>query len=104
MVDFRYVSYPQEVIFAPGSLAQLTEAVDRLGWQRLILCTNPSMQTHGHVDALKSVLGERLVGVFADVRPHVQDIQVEEVVALTTENQAEAIIGMGGGSPIGMAK
>ncbi len=104
MVEFRYVSYPQEVIFAPGSLAQVPEAVDRLGWRRLILCTNHSMQAHGHVDALKSVLGERLVGVFDHVQPHVQDVQVEEMIALTTGNQAEAVIGMGGGSPIGVAK
>ncbi len=104
MVDFRYISYPQEVIFAPRSLAQLPEAVDRLGWRRLILCTNHSMQSHGHVDALKSVLGERLVGIFDHVQPHVQDVQVDEVLALATENQAEAVIGMGGGSPIGVAK
>ena len=36
MDEFRYVSYAQEVIFAPGSLAQLAEALERLGWQRLI--------------------------------------------------------------------
>src|SRR5512142_2858130 len=98
MVDFRYVSYAQEVIFAPGSLAQLAEAVERLGWQRLILCTNHSMQSHGHVDALKSALGGRLVGMFDRVQPHVQDVQVDEVLALATENQSEAVIGMGGGS------
>jgi maleylacetate reductase len=62
------------------------------------------MQAHGHVDALKSVLGRRLVGVFHQVQPHVQDVQVDEVLALATGNHADAIIGMGGGSPIGMAK
>lgn len=104
MDEFRYVSYAQEVIFAPGSLAQLAEAVERLGWQRLILCTNHSMQAHGHVDSLKSALGARLVGVFERVQPHVQDVQVDEALALAIGNQADAVIGMGGGSPIGMAK
>ncbi len=104
MVQFRYVSYAQEVIFAPGSLAQLAEAVERLGWQRLILCTNHSMQTYGHVDALKSALGGRLIATFDRVQPHVQDVQVDEVLALAIENRADAVIGMGGGSPIGMAK
>lgn len=104
MDEFRYVSYAQEVIFAPGSLAQLEEAVERWGWQRLILCANHSMQVQGHVDSLKSALGVKLVGVFDRVQPHVQDVQVEEVVALATKNQAEAVIGMGGGSPIGVAK
>ncbi|HSB02445.1 MAG TPA: iron-containing alcohol dehydrogenase [Anaerolineales bacterium] len=104
MDGFRYVSHAQEVIFAPGSLAQLGEAVERLGWQRLILCTNHSMQVHGHVEALKSALGRRLVGMFDRVQPHVQDIQVDEVLALAVEHKIDAVVGMGGGSPIGMAK
>jgi maleylacetate reductase len=104
MVEFRYVSYSQEVLFAPGSLARLAETVERLGWRQLVLCTNHSMQAHGHVEALKSVLGARLVGVFDHVQPHVQDVQVDEVLALVTANQADAVIGMGGGSPIGAAK
>src|SRR5512138_1984204 len=104
MDKFRYVSHVQEVTFAPGSLAQLGKEVERLGWQRLILCASHSMQAQGHVDRLKSALGERLVGIFTEVRPHVQDVQVDEVLALATGQRAEAVIGLGGGSPIGMAK
>ncbi len=104
MVEFRYISYPQEVIFGSGALSQVGRAVERLGWQRLILCANHSMQVHGYVDALRSVLGERLVGVFDRVQPHVQDIQVDEVLALATGKQVNAVVGMGGGSPIGIAK
>ena len=44
---------PQEVIFGPGSLAQLGEAVERFGCQRLLLCTNRSIQAGGHVDAVR---------------------------------------------------
>ena len=104
MDDFRYVSHAQEVVFASGSLARLGEEVKRLGWQRLVLCANHSMQVQGHVDGLRSALGERLVGVFAEVQPHVQDIQVDEVLTLAIGHEADAVIGLGGGSPIGMAK
>ena len=104
MDKFRYVSYAQEVVFAPGSLAQLGESVEHFSWKKLLLCTNHSMQVRGYVDSLKSTLGERLVAVFDHVQPHVQDIQVDQVLGLAIEHEIDAIIGMGGGSPIGMAK
>ena len=104
MNPFRYVSHAQEVIFGSGALSHLGEALERFGWQRLILCTSHSLQTNGSVDVIKSGLGDRLVGTFDRVRPHVQDIQVDEVLAFAVEREAEAVIGMGGGSPIGMAK
>lgn len=104
MDAFRYVSYAQEVIFGPGSLAQLGEAVDRFGFKRLYLCTSRSVQAGGHTAALEAALGDRLVGVFDHVLPHVPDVQVDEVLALALENRADAMIGLGGGSPVGMAK
>ena len=104
MDAFNYVSFAQEVIFASGALAHLAAATDRFGWQRLLLCTNHSMQASGFVDSLKPALGERLVAIFDHVQPHVQDVQVEEVLVLALEQEVDGVIGMGGGSPIGMAK
>jgi len=104
MNGFRYVSYAQEVIFAPGALAGLSEAVQRLGRKRLMLCTNRSMKARGHVAALQTALDESLVALFDCVQPHVQDTQVNEALALAVQHEVDAVIGMGGGSPIGMAK
>jgi len=104
MDEFRYVSYAQEVIFAPDSLAHLDEAVERFGWRRIMLCANHSMRASGHIATLESALGDRLVAVFDHVQPHVQDVQVNEALALVNEKNVDAVIGMGGGSPIGMAK
>jgi alcohol dehydrogenase class IV len=104
MNEFRYTSYAQEIIFGPGSLERLGEAVERFGWQRLMLCTSHSVRATGHVAEIKSILGIRLVADFDQVQPHVQDTQVEKVLSLATKKKVDAIIGMGGGSPIGMAK
>jgi alcohol dehydrogenase class IV len=92
------------VIFAPGVLARLSEAVERLEWKRLMLCTNRSIKARGHVATLQATLGEKLVALFDCVRPHVQDVQVDEVLALAVKHEVDAVIGLGGGSPIGMAK
>jgi maleylacetate reductase len=104
MNGFRYVSFAQEVIFAPASLTQLGEAVERFGWHKVLLCTSHSMQINGQVDSIKSLLANSLVAVFDHVQPHVQDVQVKEALVLAVRNEVDAVIGMGGGSPIGMAK
>ena len=104
MDGFNYVSYVQEVIFAPGALARLHEAVVRLGWQRLMLCASHSMRSGGQVGLVESNLGGKLVAVFENVQPHVQDVQVREALVLASEKKVDAVIGIGGGSPIGMAK
>jgi len=104
MDSFGYKTFAQEINFSPGALTGLGEAAARLGRQRLVLCANHSMQKAGHVESVMSVLGDRLVAVCDSVHPHVQDIQVKDIFDLAVENKADAVVGMGGGSPIGMAK
>ena len=104
MDEFRYVSYNQEVIFGAGSLERLSELADTLGRQRFMLCANHSLRVNGHIASIETALGNRLVAAFDRVHPHVQDVQLDEVLTLAIEKNVDAFIGMGGGSPIGMAK
>jgi maleylacetate reductase len=102
--EFRYVSYAQEIIFGAGSLGRLSEAVERYGWRRLVLVSTGSLRRGGQIAALENALGERVVAIYEHVQPHVPDYQVAEVAELARSKEADGIIGMGGGSPIGMAK
>ncbi len=104
MDEFRYVSYNQEVIFGAGSLERLSDLANSFGRQRFMLCANHSLRVNGHIASIENALGERLVAVFDRVRPHVQDVQLDEVLTQAIEKKVDAFIGMGGGSPIGMAK
>jgi maleylacetate reductase len=104
MNEFRYTSYAQEIIVGAGSVAQLGDAVERFHWRRLMLCSTRSMRRGGHIAALEKALGSRLVAIYEHVQPHVPDFQVAEALALASEKEVDALIGMGGGSPIGMAK
>ena len=104
MHEFRYTSYAGEIIFGQGSIARLGEAVDRFAWQRLMLCSTGSLRRNGSMALVEKVLGERLVVTYEHVQPHVPDFQVAEAVNFALEHEADAIIGLGGGSPIGMAK
>ncbi|HEU0000985.1 MAG TPA: iron-containing alcohol dehydrogenase [Ktedonobacteraceae bacterium] len=104
MREFRYTSYAGEIIFGQGSIVRLGEAVDRFAWRRLMLCSTGSLRRNGSIALVEKVLGERLVVTYEHVQPHVPDFQVAEAVNFALEHEADAIIGLGGGSPIGMAK
>ncbi|HLI07539.1 MAG TPA: iron-containing alcohol dehydrogenase [Ktedonobacteraceae bacterium] len=104
MQEFRYTGFAQEILFGAGKLAQLGEALERFHWQRVMLCSTQSQRRNGHIAAIERLLEGRLVANFEHVQPHVQDFQVAEGLALAREYEVDAIIGLGGGSPIGMAK
>jgi alcohol dehydrogenase class IV len=104
MSAFRYTGYAQEIIFGSGTLAQLSEAADRFHWRRLMLCTTGSARRAGRIAQIEAALGKWLVAIYDHVRPHVPDFQVAEAVTLAAELEVDAVIGLGGGSPIGMAK
>jgi alcohol dehydrogenase class IV len=101
---FHYLGYAQEVIFSAGALAQLGPAVERFGWRRLMLCTTGSARRGGRVARIADALGDRLVATYDHVQPHVPDYQLSEALAIAVETEIDAIIGLGGGSPIGLAK
>ena len=104
MTQFRQTIYARDIIFGPGAADQLGAAVERFGWQRLLLCATGSARRGGRAAQIEAVLGERLVAVYDTVQPHVQDFQLAEVLALAEARDVQAVIGLGGGSPIGMAK
>src|SRR5512139_2796019 len=101
---FDYAFNAQEIHFAAGSLTRISEAVERSGWQRLMLCTSRSARDAGRMASVEAMLDHRLVTVFDRVQPHVQDVQVDQSLALAAECGVDAIIGLGGGSSLGMAK
>jgi maleylacetate reductase len=102
--SFSYVTAAQKVVFEAGALRMLPDVVAEFGWQRLLLCTVDSLVDAGTVDRIDELLGDRLAATYTGVRPHVPLEQVEEAVAAAHTHAVDAIIGMGGGSPIGLAK
>jgi maleylacetate reductase len=104
MTSFTYTSAAQQVIFGAGSLESLPAAVKAFGWQRLLLCTIPRFERTGLVERLQDLLGASLVYCYAKVSPHVPQEQVDEALALALVQDVDAVIGLGGGSPIGLAK
>jgi alcohol dehydrogenase class IV len=104
MNEFRYTAFAQEIIFGVGALAKLGDAVVPFSWKRLLLCTSPTLRRNGTVEKIEQILGDRLVATFDEVSAHVQEVQVAQVLEIANVQQIDAVIGLGGGSPVGMAK
>jgi alcohol dehydrogenase class IV len=104
MRAFEYTFYPRDVIFGTGSVDRLAEALDRFSRRRALLCASGGARRAGQVDHMAGMLGGRLVATFDGVAPHVPEVQVGEALALANEFRPNVVIGLGGGSPIGLAK
>ncbi len=104
VLEFGYTSYAQEIVFGPGSLDRLGDVVGRFGWRRLVLCSSPSARRLGFIARIEDGLGNRLAAVYDRAQPHVPEAQVAEALALAVECAADAVVGLGGGSSIGLAK
>lgn len=102
--EFNYVTQAQAVYFGRGTLTQFGDMVAGLGWGRLLLCTSPSLRTGGYIAKLEQALGKRLVAIYDRTQSHVLDTQRDEALALARTHNIDAVIGLGGGSPIGLAK
>lgn len=104
MSTFQLSLSAQRIIFGPGTIVQLGDAVAEAGWGRVLLCTTPHVRSRGYLAAIEEALGQRLAVTYERVQPHVPEVQVAEATALATEHQIDAVIGLGGGSAIGTAK
>ncbi len=104
MDGFRGAFAAQEVIFGVGALGELGAQCERFGWRRLLLCATAGAHARGEVAPIAEQLGERLAATFERVRPHVPAEDVAACVELATQSKVDAIIALGGGSAIGLAK
>jgi alcohol dehydrogenase len=99
-------AYPRtaEVLYGPGSLAELGGIAERNGAERVFAIASTTLVEGGLGDELRAALGDRLAGVFTGVRQHVPRESVIEATAAAREAGADALLSVGGGTPIDCAK
>ncbi|MGB1129384.1 MAG: iron-containing alcohol dehydrogenase [Haloferula sp.] len=94
------------ILFGPGRLADLPEAVQTLKAQRILLVTDPGIAAAGHVghatDLLEKAGLEVAVYDQSHINPSESDIEACRVFA--AEVKPDLIIGFGGGSSMDTAK
>lgn len=99
-------SLPTDLVrYGPGTVERLPEDVDRLGGKRVFVITSRSIAGNaallGRIEAL---LGGRYAGNFSGVRPHVPAGDVFAAAEAARRQNADLLVGLGGGSAIDCAK
>jgi maleylacetate reductase len=91
-----------KVLLGDGALSTLSRECDRLGVERaLIVCTRRRVRDAEH---LADILSVRAVGIFAESTPHVPASLAAHARHRCDELGADAVIALGGGTAIGVAK
>ena len=95
-----------EVIFGNHSIHQVGESCLRLGATNVFIVSDPGVMETGWLEVvIKSCKQAGLkYSTFYDVTVNPKDKEVENGAALYVDNECDAIIGIGGGSSIDVAK
>ena len=95
-----------QVIFAPGALARLGEAVCAVGGSRALLVTDPGLEHAGHPQRAVRVMQEAGLSVFTfdGVKENPTEREVGEGVVFARTHAVDCIVAVGGGSSMDCAK
>jgi alcohol dehydrogenase class IV len=100
-LDFDHTSLGQRVLFRSGAAVELTrQALDALGTARPLLIATRSAGAVADRVAEAVVLSARIDGVVQ----HVPADDVTSAIELAVSSGADAIVSVGGGSAVGLAK
>src|SRR3954470_20530341 len=101
-IDFIYQANPTRVVFGAGTVNELGHELEALGAARALILCSPSQRPVA-ADA-SDRLGASLVGVFDRAAAPVPIELAREARSVAVERGADALIAVGGGSAIGLAK
>ncbi|NIP97213.1 MAG: iron-containing alcohol dehydrogenase, partial [Akkermansiaceae bacterium] len=99
-------NYPTVISYGEGALAQLAATIVGRGHRHLLLVTDPTIVELGLAGRVIKTLtaGGARVTVFDQVHPNPLEQDVELGTTAFKENHCDAIVALGGGSPIDVAK
>jgi alcohol dehydrogenase class IV len=94
------------LLFGRNAARQLGDIARRLGARRLLIVTDPVLAKAGLVERLRPVFGESQVAaeVFSGGEPEPSLRAAEACIALARQVRPDALLGLGGGSNMDLAK
>jgi alcohol dehydrogenase class IV len=99
---FTYNANPARILFGAGRLADLGAELERLGAKRALIITTPHQRAAGA--ALVAQLGPLACAVFDGATMHTPTDVTATALVVLQEKQCDALVAIGGGSTIGLAK
>ncbi len=101
MDRFVYRGLPAHVVFGRGTLAEVGEAIARVGGRRALLLSTPQQAEQARA-ATTGV--EAIVATFDGATMHTPVEVTERALSMVQEVQADCLVAFGGGSTIGLGK
>jgi alcohol dehydrogenase class IV len=100
------LNIPSSVIVGSGASLEVAAYVKRMGVKRVLLVTDKFLAGNGVADRIVKCLQSNgiAVAVYSDVQPDPSVQNVHDGLRVFGESGAEAIVALGGGSPIDAAK
>jgi maleylacetate reductase len=99
---FSYETHDVRVVFGPGALGALPDVLQGIGAHRVLVVTTPGRAAER--STLTQALGDACVGVFDRAVVHVPVEVVRAALEASARCDADAVLALGGGSAIGVAK
>src|SRR5207245_11521877 len=92
------------IVLAPGCVDEVATQLGRLRRKRAYVVTGSGLASGRVGQTIRNALGPMMVGMFSGARRHVPVETAEQVASEARSLNADVLIGLGGGSPIGTAK
>ncbi len=102
----EYTYLPIErVHFGSGSIARLRAELDNVGSERPFVITGHTIATKTDlVERLKRNAGRDVAGVYSGIRQHAPESGIKLAIHAARDEKADALVSLGGGSPIDATK
>jgi alcohol dehydrogenase class IV len=96
-------TFPNRILFGVGAHGLLEAELGRLGIERPLIVTDPGLLAAGLVGPVLAPLGQRAV-VYSGVQANPTEDDVLGGLAVYRHSGCDGLVGLGGGSPIDVAK
>jgi alcohol dehydrogenase len=104
-MEFRFDYSPGTISYGPGCVETLDAELDALGAENALVVTGRTVgRTPAVMDPIRSGLGDRLAGVFAETTPEKTLSTALRGAERVAETGADALVAVGGGSSLDVAK
>jgi len=99
-------SFPTKIVFGAGEIERLGQEAAALGVSRVLLVADPGVEKNGLLTAPLSALSKAglVTSVFTGVEGNPTEQNIEDGAKAYAAHRAEAVVAVGGGSPMDAAK
>ena len=106
MSSISRFSFPTEILYGNGAVAEIPACIKELQVSKPLVITDPSLVLTEAFKKLKTVLEDASIEhvLFSEVHANPLDTDVQAALEAYTRGSCDSIIGIGGGSPLDTAK